>query len=92
VLFAGEDPKTSLRRLLERLIGALGVLALGALAVALAVGGRSQREPTAQDVSLNASAQVTSTGPDPVLTAVAFFCGGIVALAGLFLVARIGES
>ena len=65
---------------------------LGALAVALAVGGRSQREPTAQDVSLNASAQVTSTGPDPVLTAVAFFCGGIVALAGLFLVARIGES
>lgn len=91
VLFAGEDPKSSLRRLLERLVGAVGVLALGAVAVAFAVGGTGQSEPTAQDVSLNASAPVAGSGPDPALTALAFFCGGVVALAGFLLVARLGE-
>ncbi|MFB6150363.1 MAG: ArsR/SmtB family transcription factor [Haloarculaceae archaeon] len=82
VLFAGEDPGRSLGRLVERLVGALGVLAVGAVAVALAAdrwGGpgtdTGTGTPTAGGVNetvytgTNASLTVNTTGGEVSATA-----------------------
>lgn len=92
VLFAGEEPESSLRRLVERLVGAVGAVAVGAVAVALAVGGRGGTERGAGNATANLSApsvEPVGASPDPVVTAVAFFAGGLVALAALFVVERL---
>jgi DNA-binding transcriptional ArsR family regulator len=92
VLFAGEEPESSLRRLLERLMGVGGVLAVGAVAVALAVGGRGGPERAAGNATTNVSAPVADSvgaGTDPVVAAGAFVAGGLVALAALFVVERV---
>lgn len=91
VLFAGEEPESSLRRLVERLVGAVGALTVGALAVALAVGRHNETERAAGNGSMNASTPVVdpvATGADPVVVGLAFFAGGLVALAALVVVDR----
>lgn len=92
VLFAGEEPESSLRRLLERLVGVVGVLAVGAVAVALVVGRRERAGSATGDLAINMTAPPaapTAAGPDPVVVGLAFFAGGLVALAALFVVDRI---
>lgn len=92
VLFAGEEPESSLRRLLERLVGVVGLLAVGAVAVAVAVGGRGGPERAAGNATTNTSVPVVDSvgaGPDPVVAAGAFVAGGLVALAALLIVERL---
>lgn len=108
VLFAGERPERSLRRLLERLVGAVAVLAAGGAAVALAVGwrgatglGASGPEPQAANASTTPMAAEGGGGAagaaggaggvvgDPLWAALAFVCGGLVALAALVVVDRV---
>ncbi|ELZ20203.1 ArsR family transcriptional regulator [Halosimplex carlsbadense 2-9-1] len=92
VLFAGEEPESSLRRLLARLVGVVGLLAAGAVAVALAVGGRGGTAPAAGNATVNASAppvDPTGAGADPVVAGLAFLAGGLVALAALVVVERV---
>ncbi|WP_135363911.1 ArsR/SmtB family transcription factor [Halosimplex halophilum] len=91
VLFAGEDPKSSLRRLLERLVGAAGALAVGAVAVALAVGGREGTEPTVNATTNMSGPPVgpTGAGTDPLVAAGAFLAGGLFVLAVLVVVERL---
>jgi len=90
VLFAGEEPESSLRRLLARLVGVVGLLAAGAIAVAFAVGGRGGTAPAAGNATGNMSAPAAAPtgGADPVVTGIAFLAGGLVALAALFVVDR----
>lgn len=91
VLFAGEEPDSSLRRLLERLVGSLAVLAIGAVAIALALGGSD--EPT-QTGSVNMSGSVDggSVGVDPIVAALIFIAGGLSVLVTLIVVDRVWDS
>ncbi|QLH82548.1 ArsR/SmtB family transcription factor [Halosimplex pelagicum] len=92
VLFAGEEPESSLRRLLERLVGAVAVLSVGAVAVALAVGGREGPEPTAGNATTNMSGPPvgpTGAGTDPLVAVAAFLAGGLFVLAVLLVVGRV---
>ncbi|WP_232343047.1 hypothetical protein [Halosimplex litoreum] len=89
VPFAGEEPESSLRRLVERLVGVVGVLAVGGVAVALAVSGRGGPERVSGNATTDLSAPVADSvgaGTDPVVAASAFVAGGLVALAALFVV------
>ena len=93
VVFAGEDPERSLRDLLGRLVGAMGLLGLGALVVAFLVRER-RADPTFQVATGGANAsyragEAVATGGDPVVAALSFVCGGLVALAALALVGRL---
>jgi DNA-binding transcriptional ArsR family regulator len=94
VLFAGEDPESSLRSLLERLVGVFTMLALGALAVAVTVS-RFRGSGTAElsSGSPNASSDYTVAfepiTPDPLLTATVFVAGGLFALLTLAVIDRI---
>lgn len=85
VLFAGDDREGSLRRLLERIAGAVGVLCLGAVVLVLALG-RGGGPPGTPP---NASAPVAGTGSDPLLVGVTFVLGGLTVLALLLAVDRV---
>lgn len=86
VLFAGEDRKGSLRQLLTRLAGAISVLAMGAIVVAITLG-RSERGPPLNGG--NASAPILDTGGDPFVTGLAFLLGGLVVLSALLVIERV---
>lgn len=93
VLFAGEDPESSLRRLLERLVGVVVALAAGALALVVLFDrlGLDQSR-LAPPNGANASEYQVAVDPvasDPVVLAAVFFAGGVVALAALWAVARV---
>ncbi|WP_436909596.1 ArsR/SmtB family transcription factor [Halosimplex marinum] len=92
VLFAGEEPESSLRRLLERLVGAVGALAVGAVAVALAVGGSGGPEPTTGNATTNMSGPTvgpTGAATDPLVAVGAFLAGGLFVLAVLVVIERL---
>ncbi|QGN07506.1 ArsR family transcriptional regulator [Halorhabdus sp. CBA1104] len=97
VLFAGEDPESSLRTLLGRFVGVFGLLALGALVVAIAASRFRESEPAHfSSGSPNASSDYTVAFepivPDPLLVAMIFVAGGLVALAALLAIGRIRSA
>jgi len=93
VLFAGEDPESSLRRLLERLVGVIAALAVGALAIVF-LFDRFGPTPTRLVTSNGANASeyqiaVEPVASDPLVLAAVFFTGGVVALSALWVVDRV---
>jgi len=87
VLFAGEQPKSSLRRLLERLVGVLAALTAAAAIVALAV---DENKPS-QTGGVNMSGPTSGggAGSDPVVTALVFLAGGVFVLVALVVLDRV---
>lgn len=92
VLFAGDDRERSLGRLLERIAGAVGALALGAvvLTVVLTVVLGSDEAPPG--TSVNATAPIDGTGADPLLAGLVFLLGGLTVLGVLVLVETVVRS
>ena len=88
VLFAGDEPESSLRRLLEQLVGPLAALAIGAIAIALAVSG-SDEPPQTGSVNTSAPSDIGSATADPLVTAIAFVAGGLFVLALLIVSERV---
>lgn len=93
VLFAGEDPESSLRRLLERLVGVIAALAVGALAIVVLVdrlGLVQSRLVTSNGANASEyQIAVEPVTPDPVVFVAVFLAGGVVALSALWLVDRV---
>ncbi|MFB6128617.1 MAG: ArsR/SmtB family transcription factor, partial [Halorhabdus sp.] len=93
VLFAGEDPESSLRRLLERLVGVVAALAAGVLAIVFLFDRFGATETSlVGSRGVNASEyqiSVEPVAPDPVVLAAVFLAGAVVALSALWAVDRI---
>lgn len=93
VLFAGEDPESSLRTLLEGLVSAFAVLALGALAIVfgydhVATGDSATRLQPSVNASGDYLVAVEPAAPDPLFLATLFIAGGVFALGALLAVLR----
>ncbi|WP_136689311.1 ArsR/SmtB family transcription factor [Halorhabdus amylolytica] len=96
VLFAGENPASSLRGLMEKLLGVVAVLAIGAFAIAVAVGGLGSRGSPSPAVNASVSngdytVAVEPAASDPLLVAGAFVAGGLVAVGVLLTISRLRE-
>ncbi|WP_181685865.1 ArsR/SmtB family transcription factor [Halorhabdus salina] len=94
VLFAGEDPESSLRTLLGRLVGVFGMLAFGALAVAIAASRFRGSEPAhlssgSPNVSSDYTVAFEPITSDPLLAALIFVAGGLLSMATLVVIDRV---
>ncbi|CCQ33237.1 ArsR/SmtB family transcription factor [Halorhabdus tiamatea] len=96
VLFAGGDPESSLRALLERLVGVIAALAVGALAIVVLFdrfGLDQSRLVTSTGVNASEyQSAVEPVAPDPIVLVAVFLAGGLIVLSVLWVVDRIQSA